>query len=124
MAHGVRAVRFGRRSLCNRLEAIGRLYPHDDAQYRRARRDLFGLLGRPAVPGTALDRPPIGRSEEHTSELQSLMRNSYAVFCLKKKKRHTIRNDIPVIDLTVCVVNYYDAMYMIVIIKEEHKNHH
>src|SRR3546814_10120180 len=30
------------------------------------------------------------RSEEHTSELQSLMRNSYAVFCLKKKKtQHT-----------------------------------
>src|SRR3546814_7916925 len=28
------------------------------------------------------------RSEEHTSELQSLMRNSYAVFCLKKKKYH------------------------------------
>src|SRR3546814_3721015 len=32
-----------------------------------------------------------GRSEEHTSELQSLMRISYAVFCLKKKKRHTNR---------------------------------
>src|SRR3546814_6924858 len=30
-----------------------------------------------------------GRSEEHTSELQSLMRISYAVFCLKKKKKHT-----------------------------------
>src|SRR3546814_3073166 len=29
------------------------------------------------------------RSEEHTSELQSLMRNSYAVFCLKKKTHHT-----------------------------------
>src|SRR3546814_3457763 len=29
------------------------------------------------------------RSEEHTSELQSLMRISYAVFCLKKKKEHT-----------------------------------
>src|SRR3546814_16372691 len=29
------------------------------------------------------------RSEEHTSELQSLMRISYAVFCLKKKKRYT-----------------------------------
>src|SRR3546814_3395039 len=28
-----------------------------------------------------------GRSEEHTSELQSLMRNSYAVFCWKKKKQ-------------------------------------
>src|SRR3546814_9026739 len=35
------------------------------------------------------------RSEEHTSELQSLMRISYAVFCLKKKKKnsHTIVND-------------------------------
>src|SRR3546814_3338389 len=33
-----------------------------------------------------------GRSEEHTSELQSLMRISYAVFCLKKKKtKHTPR---------------------------------
>src|SRR3546814_6078263 len=37
------------------------------------------------------------RSEEHTSELQSLMRISYAVFCLKKKKQekttHTIKNN-------------------------------
>src|SRR3546814_8386968 len=32
-----------------------------------------------------------GRSEEHTSELQSLMRISYAVFCLKKKKTRTQR---------------------------------
>src|SRR3546814_10921245 len=31
---------------------------------------------------------PLARSEEHTSELQSLMRISYAVFCLKKKKQH------------------------------------
>src|SRR3546814_1507621 len=31
----------------------------------------------------------VHRSEEHTSELQSLMRISYAVFCLKKKKHHT-----------------------------------
>src|SRR3546814_5557743 len=30
---------------------------------------------------------PLERSEEHTSELQSLMRNSYAVFCLKTKKK-------------------------------------
>src|SRR3546814_1866370 len=43
--------------------------------------------------------PPNGRcsirSEEHTSELQSLMRISYAVFCLKtkKKKQHTNRNN-------------------------------
>src|SRR3546814_8459642 len=31
------------------------------------------------------------RSEEHTSELQSLMRISYAVFCLKKKNTHTVQ---------------------------------
>src|SRR3546814_1877868 len=37
-----------------------------------------------------------GRSEEHTSELQSLMRNSYAVFCLKKKK--TINYKLYIID--------------------------
>src|SRR3546814_9368439 len=33
------------------------------------------------------DRRARGRSEEHTSELQSLMRISYAVFCLKKKRK-------------------------------------
>src|SRR3546814_6000723 len=43
-----------------------------------------GLEGRGKE---ALDA--MNRSEEHTSELQSLMRISYAVFCLKKKKRHT-----------------------------------
>src|SRR3546814_10080688 len=43
-------------------------------------------------------RLPTGRSEEHTSELQSLMRISYAVFCLKKQKhknrQHTTSNEI------------------------------
>src|SRR3546814_4056605 len=34
----------------------------------------------------------LGRSEEHTSELQSLMRTSYAVFCLKKKNKYTNTN--------------------------------
>src|SRR3546814_7807868 len=47
------------------------------AQYSRAGRAFHDDRARPAR-----------RSEEHTSELQSLMRNSYAVFCLKKKKRH------------------------------------
>src|SRR3546814_2542828 len=37
----------------------------------------------------AMTAPMDVRSEEHTSELQSLMRISYAVFCLKKKKNHT-----------------------------------
>src|SRR3546814_7472134 len=47
------------------------------------------LRHRPGRPGDAL------RSEEHTSELQSLMRISYAVFCLKKKK----------------IINTYEAEY-------------
>src|SRR3546814_13982063 len=42
--------------------------------------------------GLGVENPPprsdLHRSEEHTSELQSLMRISYAVFCLKKKKYH------------------------------------
>src|SRR3546814_1180264 len=41
----------------------------------------------PAVAAWITARILDGRSEEHTSELQSLMRNSYAVFCLKKKKK-------------------------------------
>src|SRR3546814_2502809 len=41
-----------------------------------------------AVPGHRNAVEIVLRSEEHTSELQSLMRISYAVFCLKKKKRH------------------------------------
>src|SRR3546814_6594774 len=40
--------------------------------------DCWTFAGRPY---------PVARSEEHTSELQSLMRNSYAVFCLQKKKQ-------------------------------------
>src|SRR3546814_4514239 len=43
--------------------------------------------GQVAADHVAVAR--IGRSEEHTSQLQSLMSISYAVFCLKKKKAHT-----------------------------------
>src|SRR3546814_8134882 len=44
-----------------------------------------GAAGR--SPSARCLRSSSGRSEEHTSELQSLMRISYAVFCLKKKKQ-------------------------------------
>src|SRR3546814_8327180 len=45
------------------------------------------LIGPAAATAAATaSRLPVARSEEHTSELQSLMRISYAVFCLKKKK--------------------------------------
>src|SRR3546814_4482708 len=43
------------------------------------------VLAQEILPEVAAEVPV--RSEEHTSELQSLMRSSYAVFCLKKKKK-------------------------------------
>src|SRR3546814_7923045 len=49
------------------------------------------------LPGTdhgyVIDNDDDGRSEEHTSELQSLMRISYAVFCLKKKNKQNTHSD-------------------------------
>src|SRR3546814_8461928 len=86
------------------------------ARVERAAGVVLGLLGRPwAAQGRVLIKPtnqvnrilPLllrvspqsrvlllhSRSEEHTSELQSLMRISYAVFCLKKKnKKNTQEN--------------------------------
>src|SRR3546814_1628784 len=55
--------------------------PHAEAALRRP----VQSARRPDLTGSPV---PLWRSEEHTSELQSLMRISYAVFCLKKKNRH------------------------------------
>src|SRR3546814_5389068 len=69
--HAVRAL-FGARRFLARALSIG-----------RSRRHLHAAIEQQS----GADRP---RSEEHTSELQSLMRLSYAVFCLKKKNNlHT-----------------------------------
>src|SRR3546814_1614378 len=56
---------------------------------RPSQRELADHTGLEALYISKLARSleASGRSEEHTSELQSLMRISYAVFCLKKKKR-------------------------------------
>src|SRR3546814_3048994 len=63
---------------------------------RRAHLGLEPAEGLAELPVSCVER-----SEEHTSELQSLMRISYAVFCLKKKKTHnyspqhtTLKNEI------------------------------
>src|SRR3546814_8018034 len=57
-------------------------------QHRRLAR--LALAVDPAADLTRAFLPrDLARSEEHTSELQSLMRISYAVFCLKKKKNNT-----------------------------------
>src|SRR3546814_3061338 len=53
---------------------------------------IGGALVYALLPARHADAPNLvetERSEEHTSELQSLMRNSYAVFSLKKKNQHT-----------------------------------
>src|SRR3546814_5517998 len=71
----------------NRLDLVGREQIDHGVGIARL---LPGELGdgRPAPVGARAARPQPRRSEEHTSELQSLMRISYAVFCLKKKKKH------------------------------------
>src|SRR3546814_2590578 len=52
---------------------------------RKGKKNLRFSLHQSIYPWTTLDGKRLERSEEHTSELQSLMRISYAVFCLNKK---------------------------------------
>src|SRR3546814_4872179 len=57
-------------------------------------RNALGMAISAAL-NTPIEEPRYGvRSEEHTSELQSLMRISYAVFCLNKKKPHMTKINI------------------------------
>src|SRR3546814_9471973 len=62
-------------------------YPLPAQATRRAERRRSGAAARGGAGDQVQGRTR--RSEEHTSELQSLMRISYAVFCLKKKKNRT-----------------------------------
>src|SRR3546814_2473376 len=96
---------------------------------------LSTVVGKTSLAQGCLRRLPFPclkrRSEEHTSELQSLMRISYAVFCLKKKKRRIIKrvhihresiNKTIIHYLTVSKKHYkniemYDTRYIIHIIK-------
>src|SRR3546814_5721308 len=78
------------------FRSIGGARPafHIFAQRSGFRRILKGFGADVENAGIIAERPM--RSEEHTSELQSLMRISYAVFCLKKKKH----NEIPDYDFS------------------------
>src|SRR3546814_8907587 len=60
--------------------------PHSMSPPRLPERSIRANPVRPAPKRSDSRRFGEGRSEEHTSELQSLMRISYAVFCLQKKK--------------------------------------
>src|SRR3546814_7320734 len=81
--------------MCGAMRPSKRAYSNDDeakesgtaifTRFRRCRtrrptHAAFKVFPRTGIPSR------VRRSEEHTSELQSLMRISYAVFCLKKKK--------------------------------------
>src|SRR3546814_6268861 len=68
-----------------RLETIARVGEAHDRQVALVGRSLWRIYEAAKENGYLTDVPPFVRSEEHTSELQSLMRTSYAVFCLKKK---------------------------------------
>src|SRR3546814_3442894 len=83
------------------LHAVEELVGVNEAFHADSRRNgadqIVHLLGMAVIvdvdhaadgeAGEIIGRREGGRSEEHTSELQSLMRISYAVFCLKKKKK-------------------------------------
>src|SRR3546814_3755943 len=85
VGHAVRLDRQRRRGLAQQVERGA----HD---LRLAAQAIGVLHARVAVAVTGADRRSrhqrAQRSEEHTSELQSLMRKSYDVFCLKKKKHN------------------------------------
>src|SRR3546814_4541393 len=86
--------------LCSKLlrrTKRGRIAAWVDERFQRLEasytRGLGRVLARPLLPLSLV----VLRSEEHTSELQSLMRISYAVFCLKKKttiKTHETQEEI------------------------------
>src|SRR3546814_9901558 len=88
------AVPTGRRSAGHHRAGVAHAQRHADG-WQDLGRQRSGSL-RPQFPAAR-------RSEEHTSELQSLMRISYAVFCLKKKKR-TKHNQTST-DISVATIN-------------------
>src|SRR3546814_2139119 len=76
--------------LCDQLQP----YSERVSAVRIGGNDILALLGiRRSRYRTAYDGPLGNRSEEHTSELQSLMRISYAVFCLKKTNTKNQKTD-------------------------------
>src|SRR3546814_1041477 len=99
----MRALRGGRISMVfqdpmtslNPVLSIGRqmidIQHRERRSLREKRERAADMLARVGIPDATsrLSAYPHQRSEEHTSELQSLMRTSYAVFCLKKTTTNT-----------------------------------
>src|SRR3546814_9800468 len=70
------------------VEHVVEFAADERAQRGRVRGGLGAAAFQRRQDAFAVVEHQLARSEEHTSELQSLMRISYAVFCLKKKKQH------------------------------------
>src|SRR3546814_638378 len=99
-------VRFGKAAAIERIGVGDAKLARGERLVRRARRQIEtrALTGKfdvlrahrhiEAILVTEREALAVDRSEEHTSELQSLMRISYAVFCLKKKNRNSPHTDI------------------------------
>src|SRR3546814_1879468 len=79
---------FGLRIMASGIKTFVVQYRNAEGIKRRMNLGRFGVL--------TVDQARDLRSEEHTSELQSLMRISYAVFCLKKKTTHTVCKSLTV----------------------------
>src|SRR3546814_5655446 len=77
------------RGLCHRSRVEQARRPRDRKKIPADQGQAVGLYVRARADAAQISRE---RSEEHTSELQSLMRISYAVFCLKKKKEEVYTN--------------------------------
>src|SRR3546814_1549360 len=86
MAFGLKLQGIPKDEITTRVQEAGRILGLGDLLQRKPKALSGGQRQRVAM-GRAIVRKP--RSEEHTSELQSLMRISYAVFCLKKKTKQT-----------------------------------
>src|SRR3546814_9546974 len=100
----------------------------DDLNSRRLK---WGAPGHPLLDIAFPDTPWLGlwqkRSEEHTSELQSLMRISYAVFCLKKKKNYCLSDTAINCSNKSCnlrlELRYYADKQLATVRVHDHTNH-
>src|SRR3546814_4377781 len=87
--------------------SVGRLIRGRERQANILRVEKLKRILVGCVKSSDVEPAPPIRSEEHTSELQSLMRISYAVFCLKKKKKHNKKKAM----IRIKKVNYITKEY-------------
>src|SRR3546814_962862 len=82
-------------------EALRAIPPGETRSYAQ----IAAAMGKPGAIRAAGSACGDNRSEEHTSELQSLMRISYAVFCLKKKNNHKTNISNVHVEIALCCTN-------------------